>query len=100
MNNRKCLYFLVQHRALYLKTCVRIIVAGAIKALLCKTHYFYIADSDVYLKQHKHTQTHTHTHRMHLVFPLQEWSRERTTILRYMYLVYLVTNITVKYFTG
>jgi len=41
------LYFLVQHRALYLKTYVRFIVAGAIIALLYKTHYFYIADSDL-----------------------------------------------------
>jgi hypothetical protein len=27
--------------------------------------------------------THTHTHRMHFVFPLQQWLRERVTMLRY-----------------
>jgi len=26
------------------------------KSVVYKTHYFYIADSDVYLKQHTHTQ--------------------------------------------
>jgi len=96
MNNGKFLYFLVQHRALYLKKYVLFIFAGGIIALLYKTHYFCIADSDV---TSNNTRTHTQKQRMHVVFPLQEWSPKRATILRCVYLAYLVINIAVEYST-
>ena len=52
----------------------------AIKALLCKTQYFYVVDSDRYLSKSDCT----------VVFPLQQWLHKHTTILQYVYVSYLV----------
>jgi len=55
------------------------------KALLRNNQYFYSADSD--------TQYHnTHTERI-AVFPLQQWLRERATLLGYTYTAYLVGTL-------
>jgi len=42
----------------------------------------------------KATHTHTHTHYViFIAFPLQEWLHERTSMLRYTYIVCLVSSV-------
>ena len=41
----------------------------------------------------EHSHTHTHTHKKYLIlitFSLQQWLRERASVLRYMYIACLV----------
>jgi hypothetical protein len=51
------------------------------EALLCRPQYFYVAHSDIYSTIHRERI---------VVFPLQQWLRERAKMLCYAYIACLV----------
>ena len=72
----------MQHPTLYIKTQAEsfFFFVGDI-ALLCNNQYPHVAGSDMQINTH----THTHTE-CRAVFPLQQWSAELATMLRYTYI--------------
>jgi hypothetical protein len=74
----------VQHRAPYMKTYARFILAGdkfTIKALLCISQYFCLVDSEVQFNN---------THTMHCSVSTATMATQRATMLRYTYVAYCV----------
>jgi hypothetical protein len=74
----------MQHWEIFMKTLARVIVASgkfSTQAFLCNTQYLNIANRDMYLNN---------TTAYIVVFQLQQWLRERVTVVCYIYIAYLV----------
>ena len=77
----------VQHRTLYMKMCVCLIVAGEINFRLM--HYCATLNTFVQLTV---TGSSTKLTEGIVVFPLQQWLGESFAMLRYKYISYIVVH--------